>query len=81
MTNKTAHFLAVIQQNPGITAAELHRLAGMAYAHGHHKYTYDTVVRMRRNGLIVCTSPAPGLRGVGLAERKSPAGDFPGSCS
>lgn len=66
MTSKTAHFLAVISENPGITTAELHRRAGGSYAHGHHKFTYETVDRMLRNRLIVRCAPAEGLRGGGL---------------
>ena len=65
-TSKTARFLSVIESNPGITAAELHRRVGGDYAHGHHKYSYDTVSRMIRNGLITRCEAADGLRGVGL---------------
>lgn len=63
ITQKTAHFLDVIRDNPGITTAELHRRAGRQYAHGSHKFTYDTVNRMLRNGLITRGPVAPGLRG------------------
>jgi len=66
MTSKTARFLRVIQINPGITAAEIHRRIGGDYAHGHHKFSYATIARARRNGLIERTAPAEGLRGVGL---------------
>lgn len=66
MTSKTAHFLSVIKANPGITTAELHRRAGGDYAHGHHKFTYETVARMLRNGLISRCKCAEGLRGAGL---------------
>jgi hypothetical protein len=66
MTNKTRRFQTVIIENPGITAAELHRRVGGNYAHGHHKYTYETVTRMLRNRLIERCAPAEGLRGVGL---------------
>lgn len=53
MTSKTSRFLSVIASNPGISAAELHRRIGGDYAHGHHKFSYATVTRMVRNGLIV----------------------------
>ena len=66
MTSKTARFLEVVESNPGITTAELHRRVGGYYAHGHHKYSYDTVSRMIRNGLITRCAAADGLRGVGL---------------
>lgn len=66
MTSKTEHFLDVIESNPGITAAELHRRVGGRYAHGHHKFTYETVSRMLRSRLIERCAPASGLRGVGL---------------
>lgn len=65
MTSKTARFLAVVESNPGITAAELHRMIGDDYAHGHHKFSYETIARMRRNGLIERCSARPGLRGQG----------------
>lgn len=66
MTSKTIHFLQVVEANPGITPAELHRRVGKDYAHGHHKFSYATVERMLRNKLIVRCSPAEGLRGKGL---------------
>ena len=66
MTSKTLHFLETIESNPGITTAELHRRIGGSYAHGHHKFTYETVARMIRNKLIVRCTPADGLRGAGL---------------
>lgn len=66
MTSKTSHFLSVIESFPGITTAELHRRAGRGYAHGHHKFSYETVGRMLANGLIERCSPADGLRGGGL---------------
>ena len=66
MTSKTIRFLSVIEDHPGITAAELHRRIGGNYAHGHHKFSYETVSRMLRNGLIERCAPAAGLRGIGL---------------
>jgi hypothetical protein len=53
ITPKTAHFLETISANPGITTAQLHRAIGGDYAHGHHKYTYDTIKRMRSNALVI----------------------------
>ena len=66
MTSKTARFLSVIESNPGITCAELHRRIGGDYAYGHHKFSYETVSRMLKNRLIERCTAADGLRGVGL---------------
>ena len=65
MTNKTARFLAFVAQNPGVNALQLHAAIGGDYAHGHHKFSYETINRMRRNGLIKRGASATG-RGVGL---------------
>ena len=65
-TPKQAHFLAEVAQTPGITTAELHRRVGHYYAHGSHKFTYETVGRMLRSGMLRSGSPAAGLRGGGL---------------
>ncbi len=72
MTNKTARFLATITANEGITAAELHRRIGGDYAHGHHKFSYETVSRMISNGLVERCSAADGLRGTGLRVKRAP---------
>ena len=66
LSEKQAHFLAIIATNPGITTAELHRRVGYRYAHGHHKFTYDTVSRMIKRGLVHTCKPVDGLRGAGL---------------
>ena len=66
MTKKQQNLLKVISENPGITTAELHRQVGYLYAHGVNKYTYSTVHRMIRTGLVQRTIPTQGLRGVGL---------------
>lgn len=74
MTSKTARFLDVIAANPGITTAELHRMIGGDYAHGHHKFSYETVGRMLRNRLIERCAPAEGLRGAGLRVKSTYTG-------
>lgn len=53
MTSKTRHFLSIVESCAGISAAELHRRVGGMYAYGHHKFTYATVSRMVRSGLVV----------------------------
>jgi len=63
---KQEHFLSVIRSIPGITTAELHRHVGEQYAHNHHAYTYETVGRMMRKGLVYACPPAKGFRGIGL---------------
>lgn len=65
MTNKTARFLAVVSSNPGINALQVHAAIGSDYAHGHHKYSYETIARMLRNGLVKRGASANG-RGKGL---------------
>lgn len=65
-TQKQAQFLQIIASNPGITTAELHRRVGKYYAHGHHKFTYETVSRLRRVKRVRVGSPIDGLRGNGL---------------
>lgn len=71
MTAKSRRFVLLIAQERGITAAEIHRRLGRDYAHGHHKYTYDTVKRLRQNKFIEPIAPRPGLRGIGyrIADR------------
>jgi len=66
MTKKQQNFLRVIYEQPGITTAELHRQVGKDYAHGHHKFTYETVNRMLYRGLVKTCQARQGLRGTGL---------------
>jgi hypothetical protein len=65
-TPKQCVMLAQIKAFPGITTAELHRRVGRCYAHGSHRFTYETVGRMLRAGMLRSGSPAAGLRGGGL---------------
>lgn len=65
-TTKQARILAFVAANPGATAADIHRAIGGDYAHGHHKFTYESVSRLIRARRIVRTVSASG-RGVGLA--------------
>ena len=66
ITAKTARFLRLVGLEPGITAAEVHRRIGKDYAHGSHQFTYATLKRMRKNGLIERIAPRGGLRGIGF---------------
>jgi hypothetical protein len=45
-------FLSYITSNPGCTAADLHRARGFMYAHGHHRFSYDTVARLIAAGHV-----------------------------
>jgi len=65
-SSKQADFLSYIESHPGTTTAALHRARGSRYAHGAHRFTYDTVSRMLARGLIVHCEAAEGLRGGGL---------------
>lgn len=69
MTQKTASFLACIETNPGINTMTLHGSVGKLYAHGHHRYSYETIKRMLRNGLVK-RGPSVNGRGVGLYPAK-----------
>lgn len=64
-TAKQARILAFVASNPGATAADIHRAIGGDYAHGHHKFTYESVSRLRRQRRLVCAPSASG-RGTGL---------------
>jgi hypothetical protein len=66
MTEKQSGFLKVIKENQGITTAELHRRIGKLYAHGHHKFTYETIARMHLRGMVRYGVAMCGSRGNGL---------------
>lgn len=65
-TAKQARIMALVEAEPGITTAEIHRRIGRDYAHGHHKFTYDSVGRLLRAQRIVRCAPVAPLRGGGL---------------
>lgn len=52
MTAKSVRFLLLISTEPGILTAEIHRRIGHDYAHGHARYTYETVKRLHKRGFI-----------------------------
>lgn len=52
MTSKQAHIAAYVAAHPGCITADIHRAIGHNYAHGHHRFTYESVDRMLRNGML-----------------------------
>lgn len=66
ISTKQAHFLEFLARHPGVATADIHRAVGRAYAHGAHQYTYSTVDRLMRRGLIERTGDRTATGGVGL---------------
>jgi hypothetical protein len=65
LTQKQQQFITFVKYHPGCNTAELHRQVGRYYAHGHHKYSYETVDRLLRRKILTTCEPVC-KRGVGL---------------
>ena len=65
LTQKQQQFVTFVKYHPGCNTAELHRQVGRYYAHGYHKYTYETVHRLLHRNILRNCKAVSG-RGVGL---------------
>lgn len=68
LSSKQAHFLGFIANYDGFpAAADIHRAIGRDYAHGHHKFSYETLHRLQARGLIKPSGTRTATGGYGLA--------------